>query len=192
MHGDERVGWFYTVIEKYVTAAIACVVDVAGMRKIVRETSWPHGLDVSGLDNPYYPAFKGIIAMLARRQHSLNITKPIDFIFDRGHDEEAAIRAWHQMTAEVDDDTRKVIGARPPIFRDDKTTLPLQAADLLANWVRRWEHETPAQDGVTRTLPWIGTREIDFMGTSAREEWFREEAQRIIAKFRVRKDEFQR
>jgi hypothetical protein len=59
-----------------------------------------------------------------------------------------------------------------PVYRNDKNTLPLQAADLYAWWVRKWERE-----GInwreTMPFPWEKQKKINRLGMSIREADFR-------------------
>ena len=47
----------------------------------------------------------------------------------------------------------------PPTFRDDATNLPLQAADMLAWWIRKWETDGYWKDDPKQfVFPWKKTR----------------------------------
>ena len=150
----ERCGWFYSVIEKHVTAGVSCTLSVSGLLKAVREFPWPPWLyNIQVLENPYYFAFKAIIDKLAQHQGTLKITEPVDFIFDNEGEKEKCIGMWDELKRNSRENLRLLMGDTP-IYRDDKTTLPLQTADLYAYWVRRWELDG-VEDGVAKLkFPW--------------------------------------
>lgn len=160
----EIAGYFYRVIEEWnVTAAIACLVDTAALRRVVRTFKWPPEIiiELRRLENPYGMAFQGIIEDFAQNQHKLKIDEPVDFIFDEESEEAAVLEGWDWIKVgnSVDSSYTKFIGGRPT-FLDDKKVLPLQAADLWAWWIRKWEIER-IKDGVKYLkFPWGAQREI--------------------------------
>ena len=96
-----------------------------------------------GLKTPYYTCFWGVMKTTARYHQSLGIedVPPVDFIFDDqgGLGDDAAL--FYRWAKESEDpETQRLLGSTP-IFRDDKTMPPLQAADMLA-WHIRKDHET--------------------------------------------------
>jgi hypothetical protein len=60
------------------------------------------------------------------------------------------LAAWAGFIGTAPDELKPIIGD-PPIFRSDKTTLPLQAADFHAGWLR--EMNTAIELGQQRPLP---------------------------------------
>jgi hypothetical protein len=56
------------------------------------------------------------------------------------HEKRLCLLAWEYIKKYARPDVAALMGDTP-IYRNDKTTLPLQAADLYAYWVRRWENE---------------------------------------------------
>jgi hypothetical protein len=61
----------------------------------------------------------------------------IDFVFDiQNGQSKYIIDQWDIFKRSAPDRLKSRLGD-PPIFRSDETTLPLQAADLYAGWVRR-------------------------------------------------------
>lgn len=137
----ERCGWFYRVIEGHVSAAVSCVIDVAGLVKAVREFQWPPNfVNLKRLENPYFVAFKAIMNVLAQHQVKLGIDQPIDFIFDEESEKKTVLEGWERIKLFSTPDVRALMGDMP-IYRDDKSVLPLQAADLFAWWIRHWRLE---------------------------------------------------
>jgi hypothetical protein len=174
----ERCSWFYRVIEECVLAEISCTISVTGLHKAVRDFPWPWDLDnIQALTNPYYFGFKAIVHMLAQNQHLLGITEPVDFIFDNTHEKGECMEMWDRMQFFSRPEVRSLTGD-PPIFRDDKTTLPLQAADLYAYWVREW-----ALSGVPdaeKRFPWKRNRAIPRLDFRFEEKDFLKEWQKFV------------
>jgi len=156
----ERCAWFYRVIEKHVLAAVSCTVSVSDLVKAVQNFPWPVWInEVHVLNNPYYFAFKAITDMLAQHQSKLGITEPVDFVFDNESEKKRCIEAWDELKQNSRPDVRALMGDTP-IYRDDKTALPLQAADLYAYWVRQWELDG-IEDGIEHLeFPWKAERDL--------------------------------
>lgn len=153
----ERAGWFYRVIEEYVTGAISVVIPVQDLVSEVRKAPWPKGLQIDHFENPFYYAFHSMVNGVAHEQLNWGITQPIDFIFDYETVRKFPQHWWELMKIGASPRARTVMGDRP-IFRDDQKILPLQAADLWAWWVRKWALERVA-DGVEKLrLTWPVSR----------------------------------
>jgi hypothetical protein len=81
-----------------------------------------------------------LVLSIAVFQERHGIHSPCDFIFDEhiGFSLEA-LRSWPQIKSLLENSARSDLGnfvGSPPIFRDEKQFLPLQAADLYAWQVR--------------------------------------------------------
>jgi hypothetical protein len=93
------------------------------------------------IDTPYVLLFSQVILAMATFGDQLGIKEPCDFIFDeqKGFSKEA-LESWITiktlLAASKRSDLGKFIGS-PPIFRDDKHFLPLQAADFYAWHMRQ-------------------------------------------------------
>lgn len=86
--------------------------------------------------HPYFFSFFGVVAgvseELARRGH----VEQVDFIFDTQPGQmDVVMESWHTLVKSAPPDVRPILGDYP-IFRNDKTTMPLQAADLCAGYQR--------------------------------------------------------
>jgi hypothetical protein len=94
--------------------------------------------DAKFLEYPYFFALFGVVTSVV--QYCVKTgqpTQPIDFIFDSQPDQMLRVlAAWELFVANSPETLRPFLRTRP-IFRDDKTVLPLQAADLHAWWMRR-------------------------------------------------------
>ncbi len=130
---------YYRLIEKHVLAAISFTIKTSLLRQIVDETFPEEYIDKQAVKNPYHYAFTSIIATVARFQHQIGLHSPIDFVFDEAmHEKASCINGWERFKLAAAPDTRELMG-RTPGFEDDEEVLPLQAADLYAWWVRRWQ-----------------------------------------------------
>lgn len=144
-----RVQTFYRAIEDISPLAISMTMQVgaleAARKRVLRIHRNP--LQISGVegpivDNEYIFAFMRLVESFYEvRDHQEIIdlfdkkTK-IDFIFDDRGEKRAILSSWDLFLSSVTD--RDKYGATPR-FENDDEFLPLQAADLLAWWVRKHE-----------------------------------------------------
>lgn len=101
------------------------------------------GKIAKGLDYPYFLPYHEIMGTLWRYQynHDWHPDEKADFIFDeQGKESELIQRIWPFTASDVPAAVKKFVGNRP-VHRDEKTFLPLQAADLFAWHVRRFYEE---------------------------------------------------
>lgn len=130
--------------------------------------------------HPYFLSFYGIIAQLVEYLARIGSTEKVDFIFDIQHGQMGKVLAsWEAFLAIAPDSAKNILGD-PPIFRDDKTTLPLQAADLSAGLKR--EYADAAFFGREPLDPPWGTRAASLQ--SLERYWSREMMERVL-KFSV-------
>jgi hypothetical protein len=155
----EMSSWFYRVIEKHAVAAVSCLIKTKELVEVVREFPWPFKFDKEGtkaLENPYYFAFRAIMQKLIEQQGKLGITEPIDFVFDEDTEKNRCLSAWDRLRYDASADIRRLLGDTPD-YKNDATTLPLQAADLYAYWVRDWELQGIENAIATMPFPWKWT-----------------------------------
>lgn len=150
----ERVRHFYRVIENHVSAQVAVALNISELKEHVANKDVPEILS-----NPYFLAHKAIVNVTAQLQKQAGITEPIDFIFDETAEEPILLSSFrvYQSTvlAEFSDVTGKL-----PVFRNDRYFLPLQAADLLAWWMRKhWVAEGAISTKYV-DFPWDQTKAI--------------------------------
>lgn len=176
----ERCGWFYGAIERNVTAAISCCINTRGLAEACEEFPWPSWVKSPGeMKNPHLWAFQAIIDKLAQYQHQLQISEPVDFIFDNEAEKNKCLHAWDRMKLSFRPEFQALMGDTP-MFRDDITTLPLQAADLYAWWVREW-YLTGVKDGVTKLrFPWPYDRDLPRLEIRFDKEDFLTEFNRML------------
>ncbi len=91
----------------------------------------------SGKDSPYFWLYYGIITMCAYQVNHIEANPiPVDFVFDNQN--KIGRRAkdyYHIFESSCSEEVQAVLGAEPK-FDDERTAIPLQAADLVA-WYRR-------------------------------------------------------
>ena len=138
----EIAAWFYRVIEKHdIKAALSCVIHTDELVRVNRSIKYPpHIVKTEQIENPYYFGFKAIIDVLAQNQQRLGITEPINFFFDEESEKERTLQGWELMKVASAPEIAKLYGNTPE-YKNDKATMALQAADLYAWWVLKWERE---------------------------------------------------
>jgi hypothetical protein len=154
---DERVRLAYQTIEDYVSLQVSCIIDLKALDRVV-----PTNPLTGRPMNPFLVAFGGLISGVARNQERFSVHEKIDFIFDDQVMEKSKIvEGWEEFKENSPPGLKALMGDIPG-FRDDEDVLPLQAADLLAWWVRKMATEEP--DHVYRVgFPWKPRRQIPGM-----------------------------
>lgn len=148
----EVAGYFYRAIEDHAKAFLAVAVELEPLKKVVDEL-----FDVQKggewIANPYWLAFRVIVDFTAQYQHTLDITEPIDFIFDERGEKNDVRDGFAVFRESCNDHLKARIGVEPR-FEDDRRFLPLQAADMLAWLIRRhWlEHKSVVSPPIR--MPW--------------------------------------
>jgi hypothetical protein len=147
----ERVALAYSTIENYVEFQVSCIIHLEPFFRIfTEETTEKRAI------NPFYIGFSAIISGVARHQRSLGLINKVDFIFDDQCMEKGKIMdAWDLFKQYASSDTKDFIG-RAPIFQDDKEVVPIQAADLIAWWIRKMA----SMKSNKIEVPWKSTRRI--------------------------------
>jgi hypothetical protein len=131
---DERIALFFSLIERHASVAATCAVPHDMYEKVFRgRVPKEHHF----IEHPYFILFYGIVHSIAHHFQREGRNEPIDFIFDTQTEQMKRIfQTWDGMQKFSAPAIRPLV-ANPPIFRNDKTTLPLQAADLHAWWTHR-------------------------------------------------------
>jgi hypothetical protein len=157
----EIAAWFYRLIEEFeIKASIAIVINTAELLEVERSIKYPSYItNPNSADNPYYWGFKYIVGSLAQHQREFNMLEPIDFIFDEDSEKVKIPRAWELMKNAAREDIGSLMGDMP-IFRDDQKVMPLQAADLYAWWVLKWQREGGKEWAIDMPFPWSKRRKI--------------------------------
>ncbi len=149
----ERIQWFYRVIEEKAHAAISFVLDMQALDSVFAEFPWPRGYkNLEDLKAPYSIAFHQILCGLPQAAGRAGINRPIDFFFDETSNKMKCLEGWEIMRRSPPPAILPLLG-ETPAFRNDKTVLPLQAADLLAGLTRRWGEQIFAAEKSDGPLP---------------------------------------
>lgn len=131
---DRKLQELVSVILHYDPLTIRSVVPHAAYRTVFR------GNIAKQMDYPYFLSYYGIMGALFRYGHlqEWQAGQKVDFIFDeQGKEGVVPQRVWNFAKETAPAWAKPLIGSGP-IHRDDRTFLPLQAADLLAWQVRRF------------------------------------------------------
>ena len=98
--------------------------------------------------------------MISQSQERCGIDEPLDFIFDRQQELESPVQdAWDALARMSLDGVPRNLGKRPQ-FNDDKLSMPLQAADLHAWWVRR-AYDEVAKNMERTPYMWTPKRDME-------------------------------
>jgi Protein of unknown function (DUF3800) len=157
----EIAAWFYRLVEEFeIKASIAIIINTAELVEVERSIKYPSYItNPNSADNPYYWGFKYIVGSLAQYQRQLNLLEPVDFVFDDDSEKVKIPRAWELMKAAARSDLSEMMGDMP-IFRDDTKVMPLQAADLYAWWVLKWQRERFKDWAKDPPFPWSRKRRV--------------------------------
>jgi hypothetical protein len=155
---DERVLQLVGAIEQYSLAGVRVVIPHEGFRqtlrggRIAKESRWYFG-------QPYYLAFDAIFASVLSYVRRRPFIEKVEFIFDYGVVARRNLeQAYAQLLKGLGKDAALI--EREPVFRDDRSFPPLQAADLLAWHVRR-EHDERAKGRILQSPVWDALSRID-------------------------------
>lgn len=150
----ERAGWFYRAIERNCTSYIVLAIDLS----LLQECNDELGLS----EKPYDLAFRMLSMELHRALHEQGYTGTIDCIFDQRSEFRNVIDGFRVAKRFNSASFGQRIGNLPQ-FGDDKVTLPLQAADLLAGSARQHWLKNGSLLAPPLALPWPTHRELPFL-----------------------------
>jgi hypothetical protein len=167
---DARLAEFVSIIRDHVLVAVYSVVHQRDYLAVMKRRL------AAQLDNPYWLMYHSIMMTVGRWEEGLGLREPVDFIFDEQGRQSDQVESIHSILIEhAPFGIRALFGARPT-HRDDKETLPLQSADLLAWHIRRAQEEkdkgndfdTPTMRSL-RAIPhvedlWTRERLVGFLG----------------------------
>jgi Protein of unknown function (DUF3800) len=139
--GDrERCAWFYRVIEKYAMAAVSFTLSTKELKHVI-ETTFPTREEAGNYANPWYFVAHILMPLFVENIKGMpNLglpQEPVDFVFDEVVDKKALLSRWDEFKNQFPNQSSMIVGT--PSFPPDDKYLPLQAADLLAWWVRYWQ-----------------------------------------------------
>jgi hypothetical protein len=185
--GLRRAEMFYQVIETHVVAAFSCTIDTAGLSRSVRGFPWPSWIsEPERLANPYYFAFKAITEGVAQFQEYFKLFEPVHFVFDEHSSKVPCLEGWDLIKQNSRSEVAKYLGD-VPAFKNEEDALPLQAADLYAYWVRRWEVDGNKQGIQDLAFPWKAAVDIPRLAASFVEDDFTKEWEKSVAVHTLRR-----
>ncbi|MGO9170495.1 MAG: hypothetical protein ACLP7P_00810 [Rhodomicrobium sp.] len=130
---NEKIILLKDVIDRFSFSPLACCLPVAEFETLIGQ-----GRDIpERMQEQYYYVFFGFIAQIIKHQKYVDIFASIDWIFEeKVRQNEEIICGWETFKQSAQARGRL---STTPAFRDYKSVIPLQAADLLAWRVRsRW------------------------------------------------------
>jgi hypothetical protein len=128
---NKKVADLWAVIERHVMVGAYIVIPSVVFKQYASLIDHPKA------DNPYFSAVFNMMIKMSELEDAFGITEPVDFTFDFQQGMELPVQeAWDALKAFPQDRVKRRLGKRPQ-FDDDKVSMPLQAADLHAWWVRR-------------------------------------------------------
>ena len=136
----EKIENLIQVIEKYKPASFEVCVSVNAFNKLIKPLNLPE------LNTPYSLCYCAImIALMSFHKTVAQSTVPIDFIFDEQEGHGALPTKTYYGIRDAYPQFSAMLGSTP-IYRNDRETMPLQAADLLAWHLRRRRQEKFAHE----------------------------------------------
>ena len=143
-----RLPVFLRTIEKHVLGWVSISLNAEDLRRACSRIQVPGRrrgpIDWGTYSNPYYIALRCLLDSFhlhrERFAEAIPLDLPVDFIFDRRPEAKIIEAMWENYLEARPPQVRDLYGDRPR-FVDDTYNLPIQAADLLAWWVRKWTDE---------------------------------------------------
>jgi len=153
----DRVPGFYRIIEKHALHSLSCRINERELHRAMDRINVPNQrIDWSGWRNPYIAGYRVLMDTFHLTRDGIQKNAPtlpadakIDFYFDERGEKGEIRKAWSRYLDSRDPKARALYGNEPR-FENDRTFLPLQAADLWAWWVRKWCAE--GQESLARGL----------------------------------------
>jgi Protein of unknown function (DUF3800) len=180
----EIAGWFYRTVEEHnIKAAISCVINTTDLVEVFGRIKWPpYIINLESFSNPYYFAFKAIIDVLAQQHETIGLKEQVNFVFDNEAEKKNTLKYWEPIKMNSAPEFAKWMG-NAPVYRDDRTTPPLQAADLYAWWILKWERQGLEDWARDLPFPWGIKRDIRRLAMSFSERDFLIEHSKGLAKY---------
>ncbi|HBR68301.1 MAG TPA: hypothetical protein DEA55_02880 [Rhodospirillaceae bacterium] len=164
---------FYRIIEKHLEKAFCVTCSVPEYRALMASCRFPKSLTEAPryvlLNDPNLFLYRAFIEFCYDERKKLDITEPVDFIFDETNKYEGIVTKiydylYHSATVLGMDVTAF---GKKPVFEDDEKTPALQAADLLARIVR---HNLVNGKEITE-MPWEKLKPMKHLTTEMGEKY---------------------
>lgn len=137
----ELVAMYYRIIERHIPLSIDCTLKIPVWKRVVNEFEWPDSTLSRKLkklvENPYFYTSKRLMQALFGLTRDIGFKGEIDLFFDEQVGEKnSLLEAWDYFKATSHTNSQEQMGAKPS-FKDDRNCPPLQAADLIAWFIRK-------------------------------------------------------
>ena len=136
-----RVAGFYRIIERHAIHALSCHINIRELERAAKRVkSLGVTVDWGPFRNEYTAGFRALMYFYHFHRWAgqrVTMNDKIDFYFDDSSNKAKVKKMWQAYSGATDTFKRAPYG-REPLFKNDRTFLPLQAADLWAWWVRKW------------------------------------------------------
>jgi len=173
---DERVRLLHSVIEEFLSAGFSIMVSPDAIRRV-------YGCTDRFARHPFYCAFSVLAPLLALNiaEFGLQCGKLELYLDDQMREKYRMLKAWDwaRENAVIESPKLREILASTPCFCDDKSILPIQAADLHAWWIRR-RYVERATGQPRLEAPWKSANTIKYMQVEVTEQQLRERQFRRI------------
>ncbi|PHR25634.1 MAG: hypothetical protein COA37_02065 [Hoeflea sp.] len=140
----DRVAGLYRLIEDHVVMGLSCAILQEDLRNARARLHVPGArVEWDYVGNTYMFVFRALMDMFHTHRQSkemasiLPLSERVDFFFDEQSERKKIEMAWDDYISERSEDIRSTYGHRPR-FEKDHEFLPLQAADFIAWWIRKW------------------------------------------------------
>ena len=153
LDGQFRRGWTAPLRDKLITELVDIVAEINPWRIECFVNRNLFNAFVKGIlhtetfDDPYFILFYQIVLSVAVNAERIGWNRDCDFIFDeQGKLGDIAKSKWNWVKENIDNISGFAVGPHlgsPPVFRNDITFRPLQAADMFAWLVRDCMTQTP-------------------------------------------------
>ena len=127
---EAKIDALVAVLKRYQPLSIECSISRATHASALRPRA-PHDLR-----HPYFPCFVGIMYGVARTVADEGLTGPVQIIFDEQGNVGTEAAVWYVPLKHMYPTLARALGETPR-FESDDEVVPLQAADMLAWYVRR-------------------------------------------------------
>lgn len=138
---ERRVCEFVKIIQKHAMLRVSCSMRRDDYRELFGDRFFRAGSALRKINHPYFFCFWALIHGIIDFQRQNGWDTSIDFIFDEQGGMGTETVRWHPIFKKTAPPHLQSYFGSPPIFRDDKEFLPLQAADLYAWSIRRHARE---------------------------------------------------
>jgi len=146
--GWERARHHYKIIKDHVLADVRVAIPIRQLKRVAAALALP-----KWAADPYFIAWKTIIALMIVSNKQAGFNQPIDFYFDEQSQKGRLLDTWDHMKRRMRiRDARYV--RNPPAFRSDDELMPLQAADFVAWWTRKKYLEKGSILDFEALVPW--------------------------------------